>query len=93
MAVAVFGVVLSSAFGRELDRRAGDLSPDVRQVVEVERDKLAGADVRDLRGREVIQESFIAGYRRVLWWAVALAVASAASAAALVERPRPKRVT
>jgi EmrB/QacA subfamily drug resistance transporter len=93
LAVAVFGVVLSGAFGGELDRRAGDLSPDVRQVVEVERVKLAGADVRDPRGREVIQESFVAGYRRVLWWAAALAVASAASAAAFVERPQSKRVT
>ena len=38
-----------------------------------------------------IQESFVAGYRRVLWVAAALAVASVVSAAALVE-PHPRIV-
>ena len=93
LAVAVFGVVLSTAFGRELERRAGDLSPIVRHAVEVERDKLAGAEVRDPRGRRAIQESFVTGYRYVLWGAAALAVASAASAAALIDRPPAKRST
>ena len=93
LAIAVFGLVLSNVFGHELDRRIGGLSPDVRRVVDVGRAKLAGAEVRDPRGREVIRESFVAGYRRVLWGAAALAIASAASAAAFVDRPQLKRFT
>jgi hypothetical protein len=90
LAIAVFGVVLSTVFGRELDRRMGELPPDVRQALEVQRSKLAGAETHDRRARRAIDESFVAGYRRVLWGAAALTVASAISAATLVEpRPRP----
>jgi EmrB/QacA subfamily drug resistance transporter len=86
LAVAVFGVVLSDGFGRELDRRIRELPPDVRQAVVVQRTKLAGAETHDERARRAIQEAFVFGYRRVLWGAAGLAVASAVSAAALVER-------
>jgi EmrB/QacA subfamily drug resistance transporter len=91
LAVAVFGVVLSTVFGRELDRRMSELPPDVRLAVNVQRTKLAGADTPDRRARRVIDESFAAGYQRVLWEAAALTVASAMCAAILVER-RPRTV-
>jgi EmrB/QacA subfamily drug resistance transporter len=91
LAIAVFGVVLSTVFGRELDRHMGELPPDVRQALEVQRSKLAGAETHDRRARRAIDESFVAGYRRVLWGAAALTVASAISAATLVE-PRPRSV-
>ena len=92
LAIAVFGVVLSTVFGRELDRRIVELAPDVRQAVDDQRTKLAGAEIHDPHARRAIQESFVAGYRRVLWSAAALTIASALSAAALVERhPRPVR--
>src|SRR5262249_49297991 len=90
LAIALFGVVLSTAFGREPDRQMSGLPPDVRQAVDVQRTKLAGAETDDSRARRAIDESFVAGYRRVMWSAAALAVASAISAATLVERrPRP----
>jgi hypothetical protein len=86
LAIAVFGVVLSAIFDREIDRRITTLPPDVQHVVDGQRTTLAGAETSDPRARRLIQESFVAGYRRVLWGAAALAVASAVSAAALVER-------
>jgi EmrB/QacA subfamily drug resistance transporter len=89
LAIAVFGVVLSTAFGRELDRRMSELPPDVRQAVEHQRAKLAGAETEDRRARRAIDESFLAGYRRVLQGAAVLTVAGAISAATLVER-RPR---
>jgi len=92
LAIAVFGVVLSTVFDRELDRRLSGLPPDVRQAVDAQRSRLAGAETSDPRARRAIQESFIAGYRGVLWGAVALSLASAVCAAALVE-PHPRTAT
>jgi len=89
LAIAVFGVVLSTVFGRELDRHVSELPSDVRQAVNAQRTKLAGAETHDRRARRAIDESFVAGYQRVLWCAAALSVASAISAATLVER-RPR---
>jgi EmrB/QacA subfamily drug resistance transporter len=86
LAVAVFGVVLSDAFGRELDRHSRELPVDVRQAVQAQRTKLAGAETHDERARRAIQEAFVAGYRQVLWGAAGLALASAAGAAALIGR-------
>jgi EmrB/QacA subfamily drug resistance transporter len=89
LAIAVFGVVLSTVFGRELDRRLAELPLNVRESIEPQRARLAGAETQDEQGRRAIQESFVAGYRLVLWSAAALALVSAATAAALVER-RPQ---
>jgi EmrB/QacA subfamily drug resistance transporter len=91
LAIAVFGVVLSTVFGRELDRHMSELPPDVRRAVDAQRTKLAGAETHDRRARRAIDESFVAGYQRVLWGAAALTVASAISAVTLVER-RPRTV-
>jgi EmrB/QacA subfamily drug resistance transporter len=91
LAIALFGVMLSRVFGRELDRHMSELPPDVRQAVDVQRAKLAGAETHDPRARRAIDDSFVAGYRRVLWVAAALTVASAISAATLVEQ-RPRTV-
>jgi EmrB/QacA subfamily drug resistance transporter len=91
LAVAVFGVVLSSVFDRELDHRISVLPTDVQHAVESQRTRLAGAETPDPRARRAIQESFVAGYRWVLLGAAVLTVASAVSAAALVER-RPGTV-
>ncbi len=54
--------------------------------IDAQRPALAAAETADPRGRQAIQESFITGYRFVMWVAVALALASSASAAALINR-------
>lgn len=85
LAVAIFGVVLSTVFDRELDRRIESLPREVREAVGAQRAKLAGLETDDARARREVQESFVAGYRRVLIGAAGLAVVSALTAAAFIE--------
>jgi hypothetical protein len=87
LAVAVFGAMLASAFNRELDRRlpALQLTPAARAQFDAERPKLAAAEAPDARTRALVGESFVAGFRVVLWSAAALALAGAASAAVLID--------
>lgn len=85
LAVAVFGLVLTSVFNRSLDQRLDTLnlpSAERRQIDE-QRPKLAAAQASKPQARQAIAESFIAGYRVVLWAAAGLALASAASATML----------
>ena len=86
VAVAVFGLVLSSVFSRALDERLNGLGlpASTLEQIESQRPKLAAIETDDLRVRKAVDEGFVAGYRVVLWMAVALAVASSASAAVLI---------
>ncbi len=86
LAVAIFGVILSSVFWSDLQRRLDSLhvGPEVRVQIEAQRNKLAAAETSDPRGRQAIDEAFVAGYRTVLWLAAGLALASAVSAAVLI---------
>jgi hypothetical protein len=56
--------------------------------IEAQMSRLAAAETQDLRGRRAIDEAFVAGYRAVLWIAMALALASSLSAAALIRSER-----
>ena len=90
LAVAVFGALLTGVFQSALDRRLDtlDVAPAVRAQIEAQRSKLAAAETEDARGRQAIEEAFVAGYRTVLWVAVALACASSLSAAVLIRTER-----
>jgi EmrB/QacA subfamily drug resistance transporter len=86
IAIAALGVVLYAGFNRELDRELGalNLPPAIRVEIDAQRRKLGAAETTDSKGREAIQRSFVTGYRHVLWIAVALAIASSATAAVLI---------
>jgi EmrB/QacA subfamily drug resistance transporter len=87
LAVAIFGLVLYSGFNRELDRRLDRLalSSVEREHVDRQRPRLAAAQSNDPRVSQAIAVAFVAGYRQVIWVAVALALASALSARILVD--------
>ena len=90
LAVAVLGFVLIGVFNRDLDRRLDRLSvsSELRRQIDSQRSKCAAIQTTDSDARRAIGESFVVGYRSVLWIAVALSVASSLSAAILIT---PKR--
>jgi predicted MFS family arabinose efflux permease len=90
LAVAVFGTVLTGVFQSSLERRLNRLAltPAIREEIEAQRSKLAAAETRNARGRQAIEEAFVAGYRTVLWVAMGLALASSLSAAVLIQTDR-----
>lgn len=87
LAVAVLGWVLTTGFNRSLDRRLDSLGlpAPIRENVEKQRPRLAAIETDDARARRAVAESFVDGYRMVVWIAAILAVASSVCAAALIE--------
>jgi hypothetical protein len=95
LAIAVLGLVFATSFNGRLERGldALGLPAAARHSVEAQRGKLAAATSDDVRVRRLIGESFVGAYGVVLWIAVGLSVASALSAAVLIDaRPAPRRV-
>jgi len=92
MAVAVFGLVLTSVFTRSLDCRLDSLRlpAPVRERIEMQRPKLAAIETDDDRIRQAIKESFLDGYRAVAWISAILGIASSLSAVLWIEN-RPHR--
>ncbi|HTM13744.1 MAG TPA: MFS transporter [Bryobacteraceae bacterium] len=93
LAVAVFGLILGNVFNRTLDERLSRLSlqASVRAAIDAQRPRLAAAKIDDPRGRRAIDESFVAGFRVVLWIAAGLAAASSLSAAWLIRAREPAK--
>jgi predicted MFS family arabinose efflux permease len=94
LAVAVFGLQLSSVFNATLDRRLDRLAlpADVRREIDTQRPKLAAIEIADPRGREAIKEAFVTGFRVVVWVAAGLALASSLSAAWLIRTKDPVKL-
>ncbi|HEV3330180.1 MAG TPA: MFS transporter [Bryobacteraceae bacterium] len=92
LAVAVLGALLNGVFQSALNRKldALDLPAPVRANIQAQRAKLAAVETNDLRARQAVEESFISGYRAILWVAAGLAIASSLSAAALISN-EPRR--
>jgi hypothetical protein len=87
LAIAVLGLILYSGFSSSLDHRLDELSLSSaeRRQVDRQRPKLAAAESADPRVQRAIEESFVTGYRTILWVAVGLAIASALAAFVLIE--------
>jgi EmrB/QacA subfamily drug resistance transporter len=92
LAVALFGIVLSSGFNRSLNRSLAQmqLSSPMRQSVEIQRSKLAGAQISDPSLRHAFDEAFISGYRDVVWISVGLALLSSLSAQMIESKKRSR---
>ncbi|MFL6057859.1 MAG: MFS transporter [Rubrobacteraceae bacterium] len=99
LAVAVLGVIMFASFGSSLDDRlaALDLPPEARQQLEEGKVKLGAAQAPESLGpaqsanvERAIDEAFVSGYRVVMLVAVAMALASALSAALLLEGKKPE---
>ncbi len=89
LAIAVFGMVLTTVFNQQLDAAlaALQLPDDLLSAVRAQRTRLAGITITDsLAGvhaealRSAIAQAFMAGFRWVMWLGAGLALLSAASA-------------
>jgi EmrB/QacA subfamily drug resistance transporter len=86
LGIAVLGIVIVHSFNHELDRRLAplDLAPEVRDAIDAQRVRLAGAEFAssiDERTRvalkQAIDESFVFGFHLVMLTSLGLALASA----------------
>ena len=82
LSVAVFGLVLLSAFHHDLVRQLDRLRLPIAERVSIEEQSSQLASVRtdNDQVRRAVAEAFVFGFRRSLWLAVALSLASALSA-------------
>ena len=94
LSIAVFGIFVLHSFNVGLDRRLASINatPEIKAQLDVQRSKLAGAEIpsgADAATRAALEravaESFVDGFRLTMFIAVALALASAASAWLLIE--------
>src|SRR5712691_13330212 len=94
LAVAVLGLVMVQSFNRCLDQRlqTPSITPEVKQALDQQRTRLAAAElpknINPAVGRtlkQAIDESFVAGFRRVMTVAMVLALLSSLSSWLLIE--------
>jgi hypothetical protein len=91
LAVGVFGVVLVTVFNHSLDEHLDQLkvSSNVRAQIDAVRLQLAAAHNPNPIVQRAITESFLMGYRVVIWIATSLSVLSAITAWLLIESGKP----
>jgi len=90
LAIAVLGLVLGAVFNRALGRNldAMSIAQSARVEINAQRPKLAAISTSDGNGRKAIQNSFVSGYRVVVWIAALLALASSATSALLIKEEK-----
>lgn len=90
LAIAVLGLVLRGEFERTLDRQYEKLNlpAQIRREIDGQRELLAAAQTNNGLGRLAIHESFLAGYRSVLWLSASLAALSSVCAAVSISGRR-----
>jgi len=87
IAIAVFGLILSSIFNLSLDTHLAQLglSPALQHQADQQRALLGAAVSPDPRVTLAVREAFVLGYRVVVLVAAGLALASAISARIFLE--------
>jgi EmrB/QacA subfamily drug resistance transporter len=100
LAIAVFGVVISLGFSNRLDVRLKALALDeqVKRSVYEQRVKLAGLQIPEgsdaatqAQIKQAVADSFVFGFRLIMWISAALALASALSSWLMIGKSRPAR--
>ncbi len=95
LAIAVLGLIMFQAFNRCLDRRLDQIAivPEIRRALDVERIKLAAAEIPSTANpetrvaiRQAIDECFVAGFRRVMLLGAALALTSSLMAGLMIRK-------
>lgn len=95
LAIAIFGIVMLNQFNHSLDQRIASLAlpTAAKQFLDNQRVNLAAATLPaglshevELALRSAIAHAFVDGFRLVMYIAVGLAVASAITAAWMIER-------
>jgi MFS family permease len=98
LAIAVLGIVMAGIFNQQLDTHLTTIpmSTDARQEIDQQRAKLVDIEVPTTLQPEVVQEtkqaikeSFLSGFRIIMFCAAALSFASAICALLLVEGKKP----
>lgn len=86
LAIAFLGLIVSNVFNGVLDRRLLNLHlpSAAREQIDSQRDKLAAIETTNPMARRAVDESFVAGYRDVLWIAFGLAISSSLTAAIFI---------
>jgi hypothetical protein len=99
LSIAAFGLVMLAGFDRQMSSHMGaiHLKPEIRREIETQRVKLTAIEIppgidNGLRGkiRQSIDESFVTGFRLVIFVSSALALLSALTAWLMIER-KPKQ--
>jgi EmrB/QacA subfamily drug resistance transporter len=100
LAIAVFGVVISLGFSNRLEVRLKGLTLDeqVKRSVYEQRVKLAGLQIPEgsdaatqAQIKQAVADSFVFGFRLIMWISAALALASALSSWLMIGKSRPAR--
>lgn len=100
LAVAALGVIVLSVFTHNLDRRLASIPihREARQQIDAQQTRLASAEIPDGLDpstkeaiKQSLNESFVAGFRFVIYISVGLALLSALSAWLMIEGKRESR--
>jgi EmrB/QacA subfamily drug resistance transporter len=98
LAIAVLGVVMLQVFSRELDRRVSsiDIPAATRAQLLQQRIKLAGVEIpKDIDSTKqesvaaAVKESFVSGFRDVMFIAAGMAFAGALATWLIIENKKP----
>ena len=100
LAIAVFGVVILHGFSYKLGTRLNEMGIDeqLKRSVYEQRVKLAGLQVPETADagtqaqmKQAVADSFVFGFRLIMWISAALALASALSSWLMIGKSRPLR--
>lgn len=86
LAIAVFGLVMTMIFNQQLVERlkTSSVTATVQQKIIQERSQFMDIKTTDPNVKQIIQESFVAGYKVIFWIGILLSLASSLSAALFI---------